>query len=81
MIREILTLKVDNTSTSYYIQFEKDRKQFFFQPTLFNKTAPSFTVFVTGDEMKFREEVSADIRAQACEKIKEILSNIIFDKF
>ena len=81
MIREILTLKVDNTTTSYYIQFEKDRKQFFFQPTLFNKSAPSFTVMVSGNEMKFMEDVSADIRAQACDKIKEILTNIIFDKF
>jgi hypothetical protein len=39
MIREILTLVVDNVPTQYYIDFEKDRKQFNFQPTLTHKTA------------------------------------------
>lgn len=81
MIREILTLLVDNIPTQYYIDFQKDRKQFTFQPTLSSKAAPSFVVLVKDDELVASEEVDISILVQAKEKIKEIINNPIFDQF
>ena len=79
MIREILTLVVNNMPTQYYIDFEKDRKQFNFQPTLSNKTAPSFRIIVRYEELIEIEEVDPQILEQAKEKIREILNSPIFD--
>lgn len=81
MIREILTLVVDKVPTQYYIDFEKDRKQFNFQPTLTNKTAPSFKIIERYGELIEVEEIDPSISEQAKEKIKEILNNPIFDQF
>jgi hypothetical protein len=79
MIREILTLRVDNIPTQYYIDFDKDRKQFNFQPTLSNKNAPSFKVIERYGELIEVEEIDAELASQAKEKIREILDNPIFD--
>lgn len=79
MIREILTLVVDKTPIHYYIYFEKDRKQFNFQPTLANKTAPSFKIIERYGELIEVEEIDPELLKQAIEKIKDILSNPIFD--
>lgn len=79
MIREILTLKVDNVPTQYYIDFNKDRKQFNFQPTLSNKAAPSFKIIERYGELIEVEEIDASLLSQAKEKIREILNNPIFD--
>jgi len=81
MIREILTLVVDKVPTQYYIDFEKDRKQFNFQPTLTNKTAPSFRIIERYGELIEIEEIDANLLEQAKEKIREILNNPIFDQF
>jgi hypothetical protein len=81
MIREILTLVVDNVPTQYYIDFEKDRKQFNFQPTLTNKTAPSFRIIERYGELIEIEEVDPLVIEQAKEKIREILNNPIFGQF
>ena len=81
MIREILTLVVDNIPTQYYINFKKDRKQFSFQPTLKNKTAPAFVILVENNELTISDMVDEGIAAQAKEKVKEILANSIFDQF
>jgi hypothetical protein len=81
MIREILTLVVDNVPTQYYIDFEKDRKQFNFQPTLTNKTAPIFRIIERYGELIEIEEVDQSVIEQAKEKIREILNNPIFDQF
>jgi hypothetical protein len=81
MIREILTLVVDNVPTQYYIDFEKDRKQFNFQPTLTHKTAPSFRIIERYGELIEIEEVDPSLIRQAKEKIREILNNLIFDQF
>ena len=81
MIREILTLVVDDMPTQYYIEFEKDRKQFNFQPTLANKTAPSFRVIERYGELIEVEETDSSIVQQAKDKIREILNNPIFDQF
>jgi hypothetical protein len=81
MIREILTLVVDNVPTQYYIDFEKDRKQFNFQPTLTNKTAPSFRIIERYGELIEIEEVDPFVIEQAKEKIREILNNPIFGQF
>lgn len=80
MIREILTLVVDKIPTQYYIDFERDRKQFNFQPTLTNKAAPSFRIIERYGELIEMEEIDASLLEQAKEKIKEILNNPIFDQ-
>lgn len=80
MIREILTLVVDKIPTQYYIDFERDRKQFNFQPTLTNKAAPSFRIIERYGELIEIEEIDASLLEQAKEKIKEILDNPIFDQ-
>jgi hypothetical protein len=80
MIREILTLLVDKIPTQYYIDFERDRKQFNFQPTLTNKAAPSFRIIERYGELIEMEEIDASLLEQAKEKIKEILNNPIFDQ-
>ena len=79
-MREILTLMVDNTVTKYYIQFEKDRKRFHFQPTLKNKTAPIFTIRVQNNQLITEQDLQEYLAVQAKEKVKEILSNSVFDK-
>ncbi|MGZ3880942.1 MAG: hypothetical protein ACXVBF_06375 [Flavisolibacter sp.] len=78
MIREILTLVVDKLPTQYYIEFEKDRKQFNFQPTLTNKSAPSFRVVERYGELIELDKMDPDLFEQAKEKIREILDNPIF---
>lgn len=80
MIREILTLVVDKVPTQYYIDFEKDRKQFNFKPTLANKTAPSFRIIERYGELIEIENVDVALLDQAKEKIREILNNPIFDQ-
>lgn len=80
MIREILTLVVENISTQYYIDFEKERKQFNFQPTLKNRTAPSFRIIERYGELISVEEIDPQLFEQAKEKIKEILDDPIFDQ-
>jgi hypothetical protein len=81
MIREILTLVVDKLPTQYYINFERDRKQFLFQPTLKNKEAPSFTILVQGEALVLSETIDDLLAEQAREKVREILANQIFDQF
>jgi hypothetical protein len=78
MIREILTLTVDRIPTQYYIEFEKDRKQFKFQPTLTNKSAPSFRIVERYGELIELEEIEPGLLEEAKQKIREILDNPIF---
>jgi hypothetical protein len=81
MIQEILTLQVENLPTQYYINFKKDRKKFLFQPTLKNKSAPSFIIMVKENELIVEDLQDNKIAEQAKEKVKEILTNNIFDNF
>jgi len=81
MIREILTLVVNNIPIQYYIEFEKERKQFNFQPTLTNNAAPSFRIIERYGELIEIEEIDPLLLEQAKEKIREILNNPIFDQF
>jgi len=78
MIREILTLTVERIPTQYYIEFEKDRKQFNFQPTLTNKSAPSFRIVERYGELIELEEIEPELLKEAKEKIREIIDNPIF---
>jgi hypothetical protein len=78
MIREILTLTVDKIPIQYYIEFEKDRKHFKFQPTLTNKSAPSFRIVERYGELIELEEIEPGLLEEAKQKIREILDNPIF---
>ena len=80
MIREILTLIVDDLPMQYYIFFGKDRKQFNFQPTLTHKSAPDFDVFVKEEELLIENNIDPSLARQAKEKVREILSNPVFDQ-
>lgn len=80
MIREILTLVVDKIQVVYYIEFEKSRRVFKFQPTLKNKTAPTFSVHVHSGEMILDPLIEESVAKQAREKVEEILGNSIFDQ-
>lgn len=81
MIREILTLVSENTPLQYYIQFDKSRKRFSFEPSYRNKSAPAFTIHVEGSALVTEGEVSPEIERQAKEKILDFLGNMIFDRF
>jgi hypothetical protein len=81
MLREILTLLVDKIPTQYYINFQPDRKEFIFQPTLNNKSAPAFTVLVEGADLVVPQKIERLLVDQAKEKVTEILNNTIFDQF
>lgn len=80
MLQEILTLVVDKIPTQYYINFEKERKTFFFQPTLKSKSAPAFVIEIRQHEMVCEGVQDVKVIEQAKEKVKEILSNTIFDQ-
>ena len=79
MIRELLTLIIDKVPVQYYIRFSRERNHFYFQPTLKNKTAPTFTLFKNEEEWKTEDDIDALILDQAKQKIKEINSDSIFD--
>jgi hypothetical protein len=81
MIKEILTLLVDGVPTQYYIKFGKDRRRFSFHPTLKNKAAPVFVVFMRDDELRVAGDVDDLVAEQATLKVKEILSDNLFDRF
>ena len=81
MLREILTLTVNNFPVQYYIRFGRERQRFTFQPTLKNKEAPVFIILVKDGELKIAGEIDETMATQAKEKVKEIISNSIFDSF
>jgi hypothetical protein len=81
MIREIFTLVIDHIPTQYYIQFEKDRRRFFFQAGFKNKLAPSFVIFVRDDQIIAEPAIEKEIVEQAVQKVKEIVADKIFDRF
>lgn len=80
MIREILTLVVDDLPIQYYIFFQKDRRQFNFQPTLTHRSAPSFDVLVEDGRLIIQNDIDPLLAKQAQEKVSEILSNPVFDQ-
>lgn len=81
MLREFLTLFVENIPTQYYLHFEKDRKHFSFRPTLRNDSAPAFEIFVENGQLIIEPHVDESLKHQAIEKVTEILNNSIFDHF
>ena len=81
MLREILTLTVNQVPIQYYIRFGKDRKRFTFHPTFKNKDAPEFVILVKDSELKIAGEIEEQMAEQAKEKVREIISNSIFDSF
>jgi len=81
MIREILTLIVNKTPTQYYIDFDRDRKQFTLHPALITNSAPSFRIIERYGELIEVEEIDPEIIQQAKEKIKEIMRDSSLDRF
>ncbi len=81
MLREILTLTVNKVPTQYYIKIGKDRQRFTFQPTLKNKEAPVFVIIIKEQELKIAGDIDEIMAEQAKEKVREIISNSIFDNF
>lgn len=79
MIREILTLMVADSSVQYYISFDKNRKWFEFEPTLKNKNALCFKMIVEGNALMTTGKIDAFLEAQAKKKVKEIMSNGVYD--
>lgn len=79
MIREILTLKIDNAPVQYYISFDKTRKWFEFEPTLQNKIAPCFKIIVEENALITTDTIDAFLEAQAKEKANEIMNNGVYD--
>lgn len=80
MLREILTLYSEGISLQYYIMFEKNRTWFSFQPTFKNKAAPAFIIHVQDGSMSVEGTISPALEKGAKEKVREILSNQIFDQ-
>jgi hypothetical protein len=80
MIREIFTLTIDKVPMQYYVRFDKDRMKFCFQATLKHKTAPSFTIRVIDGELIPEPVVDEPVLIQARQKVKEIVSDKIFDR-
>lgn len=79
MIREILTLLVQNVAVQYYIDFDKDRRQFNFQPTLTNTSAPSFKILVRyGELIAVEQDIDPQVLEQAIRKVRDILDNPVF---
>ena len=79
MLKEILTLVVNGSPTQYYIKFGKDLRRFSFQPTLKNKSAPVFVIFLRDDELRVAGDVDNKLAEQAKEKVRTILSDNLFD--
>jgi hypothetical protein len=75
MTRKILTLFINNVPTQYYIDFEKDRKQFNLQPVLSGASAPSFRIIERYGVLIEVEETDPELIEQAKQKITEILSD------
>jgi hypothetical protein len=80
MIREIFTLTIDKVPMQYYVRFDKERRKFSFQATLKNKTSPSFTIQVVEGELIPEPYIDESILRQARQKVKEIVSDKIFDR-
>ena len=81
MIREIFTLFIDNLPVQYYIRFDKERQCFNFQPSLKYKSAPSFALLLTNGKIQVEPGIEENIVQQAMQKVKDILSDKIFDRF
>jgi hypothetical protein len=79
MTRKILTLFVNDIPTRYYIDFDKDRKQFNLQPEISGTSAPSFRIIERYGVLIEVEETDPGLIEQAKQKIKEILSDPNFD--
>lgn len=81
MLREILTLTINNIPVQYFIRFGRERQRFTFQPTLKNKEAPVFVIVIKDNELKIAGDIDERLAEQAREKVREIISNSIFDRF
>jgi hypothetical protein len=80
MIREILTLVLNNRNVQYYIEFTKERNRFVFKPGLKNKNAPAFILELTQEQWICDQNLDATLLEQAKQKAQEIRTNDIFDK-
>jgi hypothetical protein len=81
MLKEILTLDSEIGPLQYYVLFGRERRHFSFQPTFKNRQASPFVIHVRNDEMVVEGEVDEVLNNAAREKVKDILSSMMFDQF
>jgi hypothetical protein len=80
MLQEILTFEWENTRIQYYVRFTLERNKFIFNPALKYKSAPKFTIVLKEGQPLSEELIPPVLLAQATHKVREILSNNMFDK-
>ena len=80
MLKEIFTLESEGGLIQYYILFTRDRNIFEFQPTYKNKSAAVFSILVRNGELITEDNVPSSVLEGAREKVREIISNDVFDR-
>jgi hypothetical protein len=80
MLKEIFTLESEGGLIQYYILFTRDRNIFEFQPTYKNKSAAVFRILVQNGELITEDNVPSSVLEGAREKVREIISNDVFDR-
>ena len=80
MLKEIFTLESEGGLIQYYVLFTKDRNVFEFQPTYKNKSAVVFRILVRDGELVTEDNVPPSVLEGAREKVREIISNDVFDR-
>ena len=80
MLKEIFTLESEGGLIQYYILFTRDRNVFEFQPTYKNKSAAVFSILVRNGELITEDNVPLSVLEGAREKVREIISNDVFDR-
>jgi hypothetical protein len=80
MLKEIFTLESEGGLIQYYVLFTKDRNFFEFQPTYKNKSAAVFCIKVHEGELITEDNVPPSVLEGAMEKVREIISNSVFDR-
>lgn len=81
MLKEILTLNSEDGLIQYYVLFDRERRHFSFQPGFKNKNAPSFVIHVRQGELAVEGDINPVLENAAKEKIRDILSSMMFDQF
>ena len=79
MLREILTLNINDHPHKYYISFTPHLDEFRFEPTLSNEHAPRFTVFLKNGAWTSQPQLDKPLWEEVLRQIKELLTNGMYD--